>query len=193
MKSFPFPRFFGALRFVGAVTENQLVRWFYDGDYAAARADIAPAAAAGFITVEAHIIRPRSTLEPIAVLTPGKTPPCPEQVAYAASKLWSPSLQPELVIRGTVKLAAFCGGHHSVIPSAQLSHEVALSSVFFAKQQLDPGFEWNLITQSGPRGGRVDAVSSDGTLIELVGRYSGVKVGGKLALSAAIGATVELW
>jgi monoamine oxidase len=92
-----------------------------------------------------------------------------------------------------VKLAAFCGGHFSALPSAQLSHELGLSSVFAAKRLADSGFEWTLITQSGPRGGRVDAVSSDGTLIELIGRYSGAKVGGKLALSAAIGATLELW
>ena len=193
MKPFPLPRFFDALRFLSAITEHQIVSRFYGGDHVAARVDIAAAAAGGFISIEHHLIRHRPTPRPIAVLAPHQTPPCAEQLAYVASRLWNPSSQPELVIRATAKFAAFFGGQHCVVPSVHLSHEVGLSSVFFTIREADPAFQWTLIAQSGPRGGRADAVTRDGTLIELIGRYSGVKVGQKLALAAAVGVTLELW
>lgn len=187
-----FPRFVQAFQSVAAATETQLAGHYYDGDRAAARAGICKALAEGFITAEMHLIRPRHTPGPIAVFSAGDPMPCPEHLAYVAEKRWSASLEPELVIRGTYKLAAYCGGHHGVIPSAHLSHEVALSSIFFAKQKADPSFRWTLVFQSGPRGVRVDAISGDGTLVEMVGRYAGAKLAQKLAL-AATGASLELW
>jgi hypothetical protein len=187
-----FTRLFDVFRSITAATEKQLTEHVYDGDRKAARTDIFDGVARGFFTAEVHLIRGKQMPGPIAVLSAGGSMPNAEHLAYVAEKRWNASLEPELVIRGTYKLSAYFAARHSAVPSPHLSHEIALSSVYFAKQKTDPSFQWTLVFQGGPRGVRVDAIDGDGTLVELVGRYSGEKLAQKVALTAA-GYNLELW
>lgn len=179
-------------RFLSVATEGQLLTAYFGGNRAALERAVRRAKARGLIEVRVEMVRLRDTQAPIAVLRPGEAPPRSEQVAYLASQRWHDSLVPTVVIQASAKLAALAGGTSSLVASGHVSHEVAVTEIFLKKREADSAFSWSLISQCGPRGGRVDAVAgSGGLLVELVGRYSGGKVALKMELAGT--GILEFW
>jgi hypothetical protein len=60
----------------------------------------------GLLTMTTHLFRARDVAGPIATIHPRDKVPSPHEIAYRASTLWSHTLQPAVVMRGTAKLAA---------------------------------------------------------------------------------------
>ena len=125
----------------------------------------------------------------LATVRPGDDMPSHHTIAYRAAMLWG-DLQPVVVLTATAKLRALYGGESHTLISAHLSHEIALTDIFFAKRQANPDFEWTLTNSKPGNGSLPDAIAGE-TAFELVGRYNGSTVGAKLSIAATH--TLELW
>lgn len=177
-------------RFVPVLTGPQILHAYFDNSFERMRRTLRAHEAEGFITLSTELVRPRVLAGPLATIIRGHPLPSPHQLAYSAEKLWSASLVPTLIIRGTAKLSALYGGEYREVITANLSHEVALTSVLFAKRGANPDFEWTLVLARPGEGALPDAIAADAA-IEVLGRYSGATVSAKLAIAA--GCTLEIW
>lgn len=178
-------------RFVPLMTAEQICRAYFNCNWVKTLRQLRKDADSGLVSLSTEFTRGRVLSgSALASVQCGEPNPHPGHVAYLASQLWSETMTPQLIVRGTMKLNTIFGGEPQTIATASISHECALAEVFLSKRMQDPTFEWTLV-QARPGGGVLpDAVTATG-MIEVVGRYNGDSVAGKLSLSAT--ANLELW
>ena len=190
MKS-PSPYLSDLARFLPLMTGEQMCRWYYAGDHKEMLRDLRKDAAREMISFSTELIRERTESDgAIVSIKSGQANRNPHQIAYLAAQRWSDRVTPKLIIRGTVKLASIFGGEVHTVAKATVSHECALADVFFSKRMTNPEFEWDLVRVRPGNGALPDAVTTTG-MIEVIGRYNGNAVAGKLSLAAT--ANLELW
>ena len=173
-----------------AITGPQALKFLFDNDGEAMRRALRAHQAEGFITISTELVRARVTSDPIAVIERGGELPSPHRIAYESAQRWSREILPTLILRGTLKLAALYGGEVHLVVAGHVSHEVALTDVFFSKRSQNPAFEWTLVHAAPGAGALPDAIAAD-VAIELVGRYNGKTIAAKLGISATH--RLELW
>lgn len=178
------------LRQVSAVSGAQALRHCFNDDPASMQRNLRAQLKAGLISVSTELLRNRDTSGPIVVIERGAGLPSPHPIAYEAARRWSNNIRPELIIRGTLKLAALHGGVPHAAIAGHASHEIALTEVFLTKRSQDPSFGWTLVQSAPGNGALPDAISAEAA-IELIGRYNGTTIAAKLGISATH--RLELW